>query len=260
MSHAVGSLSSFAHTQRAFTAHLRAPEVCAAPADVPTARMALYRELVYGNVERMIGNLFPVLRRITPEERWFALVRDFFQRHHCRAGLFAKVPLEFLHYVEHERDATGDPAFLGELVHYEWVDYATTTDPRDPDWHGVDPGGSLLDGIPVLNPLARLLNYRFPVHRIAPDYLPEAPPAAPTYLVVCRDRRDQVGFIDLNPVAARLLALINEDRAVTGRALLERIAAELGHPDPATVLAGGAGILARLQTRDVILGVRRDAP
>jgi len=248
--------SSFATAQRQFTAHLRAPQTVAPPTDVAADRMALYRELVYGNLERMLANLFPVLRKITPDVRWFALVQDFVQRHQCRAGLFTRVPQEFLQFIEAERDPIDDPPFLPELVHYEVVDYAVTIDPREIEWAGVDSTGDLLVGVPVLNPLARLLSYRYPVHRIAPTFLPTAPTGEQTYLVVCRDREDKVSFLDLNPVSARLLALIDEGHGITGRAMLERIALELGHHDPDLVVAGGAEILTRLRARDVLLGVR----
>ncbi len=249
-------LKSFARTQLQFTQHLRAPEAAMAPVDVPAARMAVYRELVYGNIERMIANLFPVLRKITADEAWFALVQDFFQRHQCRAGLFTKVPQEFVQFMEQERDLAQDPPCVLELVQYEAIDYAVTIDPREINRAGVDPDGDLLAEVPVLNPIARLLAYQYPVHRISPDFIPEVPPEVPTYLVVCRDREDKIGFIDLNPVAARLLELIQQDHRITGRGLLERIALELAHPDPEAVVVGGREILERLRVRDVLLGTR----
>ena len=72
------------------------------------------------------------------------------------------------------RDA-GDPPWLAELAHYEWVELALQIaerrrlPPHDPD-------GDLLDGVPVLSPLAWPLAYRWPVHRIGPDSSPSAPP------------------------------------------------------------------------------------
>lgn len=247
-------LKSFERTQLQFTQHLRAPGVVAAPPGVAAERMALYRELVYGNIERMIANLFPVLRKITADEPWYALVQDFFQCHQCRAGLFTKVPQEFLQFMAQAREVSRDPPFILELVQYEWIDYAVTIDPRDIDWSGTDPQGDLLEGVPVLNPIARLLTYRYPVQKISPSFIPEAPPEGPTYLVVCRDREDKVGFIDLNPVSARLLELIEQAHGMTGRSLLERIARELSHPDPEVVIAGGQEIMERLRARDVLLG------
>jgi uncharacterized protein len=187
-------LRSFELTQRQFTQHLRAPGDIPVPSNVPAARMAVYRELVYGNIERMIGNLFPVLRKITADDAWYALVQDFFQHHQCHAGLFTKVPQEFVQFMETERNLALDPPFMLELVHYEWVDYAVTIDPRVIERAQVCAEGDLLAGVPVINPIARLLSYRYPVHRISPTFLPDAPPEQATYLVVCRDQEDQVGL------------------------------------------------------------------
>lgn len=247
---------SFELTEASFTGHLRAPETVMPPGDVADARMAVYRDLVYSNIERMMSNLFPVLRTVTADEPWHALVRDFFQRHQCHAGIFTKIPLEFVQFLESERDLTQDPPFILDLAHYEWVEYAATIDPREIDWQGIDPMGPLLDAVPTLNPIAWLLTYRYPVQKLGPSYLPDAPPTTPTYLVVCRDRDDKVSFLDLNPVSARLLELIQQDLHLSGRALLERIALELAHPDPDAVVSGGLEILERLRARDVILGTR----
>jgi hypothetical protein len=109
----------------------------------------------------------------------------------------------------------------------------------------------------VLSPLAWPLAYRFPVHRLSPDYTPGTAPETPTFLVVYRDRGDRVGFLEINPVTARLLErLAAPDAEATGRVLLTRIATELGHPDPRVVIDGGADILEALRRRDVILGTR----
>lgn len=247
---------SFEYTEDTFTRHLRDPSGVAAPADVPETRMAVYRDLVYSNIERMISNLFPILRKVTADEPWHALVRDFFQTHYCHAGIFTKVPQEFLQFLEHERNLTKDPPFILELAHYEWVEYAATIDPRDIDPTGVNPDGDLLHGVPLLNPIAWLLSYRYPVQKISPNYLPAEAPVEMTYLVVCRDRNDKVGFMDLNPVSARLLELIQQDNGVTGLELLERIVLQLSHPQPEHVIKGGQEILERLRARDVILGTR----
>ena len=121
---------------------------------------------------------------------------------------------------------------------------------------GIDPEGDLLAGVPVLSPLAWPLAYRFPVQRISPNDKPHQAPEEPTYLVVYRDRRDEVGFIELNPVAARLLERIAEERDKSGRELLDDIAKELQHRNPEAVIDGGLEIMAQLRAKDVLLGIR----
>jgi hypothetical protein len=243
--------------QYAFAAHIRDPEHAPAPKGIEDRRMAIYRELFFNNVEALIGGAFPVLRRILGKQRWEAMLRDWFVRHRARTPLFLELSQEFLHYLAAERAPTeDDPPFLLELAHYEWVELALSIDERELETSGVDPDGDLLAAYPVLSPLAWPLAYAWPVHRLSPDFQPAKPPAETTRLVVYRNRNDQIGFLEINLVTARLLELLSAagEAPLSGRECLLRIATELSHPDPDAVVAGGAEILAALRTRDVLLG------
>lgn len=243
--------------QLEFAAHIRDPEHAPAPAGVEDRRMAIYRELFFNNVRDLLGRSFPVLRKLLGDGAWNAIVRDWLIRHRAQTPLFLELPQEFLHYLLEEREpADGDPPFMAELAHYEWVELALSIDEREPELPGVDPDGDLLAGRPALSPLAWSLAYAWPVHRIAPDFQPKEPPAEPTRLVVYRDRSDQVGFLEINLVTARLLELLLDERGArpTGRECMLQIAAELAHPAPETVVTGGAALLAELRARDVVLG------
>ena len=243
----------FQERQFEFAAYLRDPQSAPRPADVEQRRMALYRELLYNNVEGFLAKGFPVVRAITADESWDALVGDFFARHRSTSPLFREIPEEFLHYLAEERGTQpGDPPFLAELAHYEWVEMAVALADDAGAAAGVDPDGDLLAGTPVLSPLAWTLGYRYPVHRIGPDYRPVE--EEPTFLVVYRDRDDEVGFLVLNPVTARLLEGLRETPTLTGRDLLAGIAAEIGHADPQIVIDGGQAVLEDLRRRGVILG------
>jgi len=251
------SRPEFIKRQYAFAAHIRDPEGAPVPGDVEDRRMGIYRELFYNNVQDFMSNSFPVLRELYGNEQWHLMVRDYFARHRAHTPLFLQMPQEFLRYLEQERDRhPEDPPFLRELAHYEWVELALSIDTREIELAGVDPEGDLLHGVPVLSPLAWPLAYQYPVHRIGPDFRPQEPPQQPTYLVVYRDRDDDVGFLEINPVTARLLAQVSTGDAPTGDTALRQIARELQHPDPETVIRGGLDILQDLRSRDVILGVR----
>jgi uncharacterized protein len=241
-----------------FAAHIRDPGRAPAPEGVEDRRMAIYRELFFNNVRDLLGRGFPVLRKLLGEPGWERMIRDWLVSHRAQSPLFLELPREFLQYLLDEReDRSGDPPFVAELAHYEWVELALSIDEREPELPGVDPGGNLLEGVPVLSPLAWPLVYAWPVHRISPEFQPQDPPAEPTRLVVVRDRRDRVGFLEINLVTARLLELLSPDAspARTGRECLLKIAEELGHPDPAVVVSAGAAILEDLHRRDVVLGV-----
>ena len=248
----------FIRLQYEFTSHIRSPDQNPAPVGIEDRRLNIYRELLYNNVEGFIANNFPVIRKILTDANWHAMLRDYFATHQARTPLFPKMAQEFLRYLETERDPKDDPPFIAELAHYEWVEAGLMVDARDIADVEVEADGDLRAGVPVLSPLAWPLSYRFPVHRIGPDYLPSEVPEQPTYLVVYRDRSDAVGFMELNPVSARLLELVGGQSRRSGKVLLEEIARELGHAEPDEVVASGLEILERLRARDVILGVQLD--
>jgi uncharacterized protein len=253
----VAELPDFQRRQYGLAAHLRDPEKVPPPPGMETRRLALYRELLYNNVEGFLQKAFPVLRRITRDDRWHAMAHDFFARHRSRSPLFREIALEFLTYLEQERGVVADdPPFLRELAHYEWVEQELFFSDVDRTLPVADPDGDLSAGVPVPSPLARVLSYRYPVHRIGPEFQPSAPPASPTHLVVYRDRQDRMGFLEINPITRRLLELLQEGTGGTGLQILEQIAAELAHPRPEVVLTGGRELLAELRDRDILLGTR----
>ena len=219
--------------------------------------MAIYRDLFYNNVEGFLSGTFPVLRSIHDDTTWHAMARAFFSGHRSHSPLFLEIPREFLNWLREERaPGVDDYPFLYELAHYEWVELAVSVAEESVDRDVVDPAGDLLDAIPVLSPLVWHLAYDYPVHRIGPDFLPDASGRQPTWLVVYRDRNDEVGFIEINPVTKRLLELLEENRGLTGRQLLSAIAVEMSHPQPAAVIDAGRDILETLRNKDIVPGTR----
>jgi hypothetical protein len=251
-------LPRFQRAQYEFAAHLRDPEANPAPADIEDRRMQIYRELFYNNIEDFLANAFPVLRRISADDIWHARVRDFYARHQCHDPIFHRVAAEFLGFLENERgEHADDPPFIRELCHYEWVELALSVSELELTPELADPNGDLLNGRPLVSPLAWTLSYEWPVHRIGPDAIPEAPEAQPTYLIVNRNRQDEVKFMEINAVTARLMQLLEEDAESSGSELMAQIARELNHPQPQAVIEAGAEILRDLRERDILLGTRR---
>jgi hypothetical protein len=97
------------------------------------------------------------------------------------------------------------------------------------------------------------------VHTLSPDHQPAEAPETPTFLVVYRDREDQIGFLEVNAVTARLIELLVDDENPSGQAALEKIAAEIDHPRPDTVVEGGLEILKNLRDRQIILGTDKSS-
>lgn len=248
--------SGFLEIQREFTAHMRNPERNPAPEGIEDRRIGVYRELLYNNIESFMSGSFPVVRSLFTDDDWNVLVRGYFAGHVARTPLFPKLPQEFLQYLAAAELPLPVPAFLRELAHYEWLELEVSLDKREIGDVEIDPATNCLDGVPVMNPVARVHAYAFPVHRISQEYQPVDPSAAPTYLSVWRRRDDEVGFMELNPMTARLVELIVDDTHRSGRELLGQIAVELQHPTPAIVIDGGAAILDELTARELVLGAR----
>jgi len=246
---------NFIRQQQAFTARVRDPDNVTLPAGVDARRMAVYEELVYNNVEEFLRHAYPVLRRISSDEQWHQRVRNFLRLHRAQTPLFPEMPREFLLYLEQHEAGENDFPFLLELAHYEWAELALSISEAEIDETGLDAEGSLLQGIPVLSPLLWLCSYRFPVHRISPEFIPEQPQQTQTHLLVYRNREHRVGFLELNPVTARLLQRLEQNETKSGEALLRELAEEMQHPKPQTVIEGGLQLLQELMRRDVILGV-----
>ncbi|MFZ5654827.1 MAG: DNA-binding domain-containing protein [Pseudomonadota bacterium] len=253
--------ADFARLQREFAGHLRDPDHRPPPPGIEPRRMQVYRELIFNNIVGFIRNGFPVLCGLLGTARVERLVRDFIVRHRAETPYFLEIGREFLAYLHDEyRPEPDDPGYLPELAHYEWVELALEVAETAIPEAGIDPRGDLLHGVPVLSPLAWVLTYSYPVHRLGPSFQPAAPPPQPTHLVVHRNRAGEVKFLEINAVTARLLQLLRHDggTALTGAQALQRIAAELRHPDPELVMAAGRDTLHELRTAEVILGSAAD--
>lgn len=216
--------------QLAFARHLRDPQRHAAPAGLDPQRVATYRRLFFNNVESVLGANFPVIAQVLGPQQWPQLVRRFYAEHPSAAPLFTELSREFVAYLRQLQDPPRP--FLAELAHYEWVELALLLDPQELAQVPVDAATDLLQGRVVCSPLAWLLVYRHPVHRIRPEHQPEQPPPLPSYLVVYRARDDQIGFMELNQVSARLLELLGsaaqQQPPLSGRQVLAQLATELG--------------------------------
>lgn len=251
-------IPAFKQAQYAFTAHLRDPDNNPMPAGIEDRRMGIYRELLYNNVEGFLSSGFPVIKKIYGKDDWHKMVRDFFAHHESHSPYFLEISQEFLAYLENERQPQShDPAGLIELAHYEWVELALSIADVNIDMTNIEPNADLLAGHPALSPLAWPLAYQFPVHKMCSDFLPAVAPAQMTYLVVYRNRNDDVKFMEINPITARLLHLLQEHETMTGKQAIEQITEEMQHPNPEVVMQGGQSALQALQSSGIILGTTR---
>ncbi len=239
---------SFQSGQLAFAAHLRDPAVNPAPADIEDRRVAIYRDLIYNNIEAFLSSGFPVLRGLMSDDNWHHLVRGFVRDHRCHTPYFLEISQEFLLYLREDKACIPEGLpFILELTHYEWVELALDVSPEILPEQTTDATQpvALLDASLQISPLAWRLNYNFPVHKIGLDYQPLEAPEQPTSLVVYRGPDEQIHFFESNAVTMRLLQLL-EDAQLSARRALEQIALELQHPEPEALVTMGESIIQQL--------------
>ncbi|KFN41683.1 DNA-binding domain-containing protein [Arenimonas metalli] len=236
--------------QFTLAAHIRDPEHAAPPPDIEDRRLQVYRDLFFNSLEGLLAGNFPVIRKILDGGRWQALVRDFYREHRCATPIFPELPREFLQYLQ-ARDA-GDPPWLLELAHYEWVELAL--DLSDAEVAPHDPSGDLLQGRPLLSPLAWPLAYAWPVHRLSPSHQPSEPPPQPTFLLVQRGADHRVRFNELTALSFRLLQRLADEPLLSGREQLLALAAEAGASDIDAFLAQGLAMLEQFRAAGIVPG------
>ncbi len=236
----------FQRYQQEFTAHIRNPKVHKKPAGVVPARMAVYREAVFNNIFESVSVCFPVCQAAIGKRAWRALLKDFVKSHPAQSPIFREIPQQFLAFLNTQ---TSQPAFLAELAHYEWVELAVSAQQTEPI--KLSENTHLLSEKPLLTPAHMLLEYDFAVQKIARGKLPKA--TEKTYLLVFRNAKFEVKFIELNPTTFQLLQLI-EKSEMTGEQALMRLAASIQHPNVDAVIAFGAEILSDLANQEAIIG------
>lgn len=248
----------FKDLQYAFAKHIRDPENHAAPIDVEDRRLAVYRDLFFNNLSSLLGQTFPVLRRIHQQDRWQRLIRQFMQNYQAETPYFLQLPREFLRFLQnHYKKDEDDFPFLLELAHYEWVELALSVSEEENPLNNINPEGNLLEGTPVKSRLAWLCSYHYPVHRITPDFLPQEPLQTPVFIVVYRQSDDDIGFMELNPVTASLLERIEANTHKNGTALLIELAEEMNYSDTKILIQHGEQALNELKTAGILLGTKK---
>ena len=246
---------ALARLQNSFAGHIRNPDSVPPPDGIEDRRMAIYRDLFFNNIVTFLSSNFPVLKTLFSKQDWSDLCREFFTDYRCHTPLFPEIPREFLQYLQdHRKDQSGDPPFMLELAHYEWVELALALDEAELDDIVVNPDGDLLGAVPVLSPLAWPLSYQYPVHEIRKDFQPDSLPEKATHLLIWRQQDFTVKFMLLNEISLLLLQKLKEEPARSGLELLTEIAGTINHPKPEVVIEGGKDLLNELQEKQIILG------
>lgn len=249
---------SFIRTQHQFTQYIRNPKTAPAPTDIEQRRMDLYCDFLFTNISNFLAENFPVLNKIMSEQQWEELSRDFFSRHPSHSPYFSQISQEFLQYLQSERlenpQSKHDFPFLLELAHYEWTELVMSI-AEDVDSESsiiTDPLAQAL----TLSDTALALAYQYPVHKISPSFIPTEPPAQPSYLVVYRNVDDQIVFLETNPVTHALLETLADNTEQATLSVLNKLADDMQHPNPDTLIQGGLSILNDFISRGIVISAQ----
>jgi hypothetical protein len=220
---------------------------------VGAERFLVYRSLVHNRVRNTVRDFITRTAARLGIKRLRADVADFMDERAIVSPYLRDVPAEFVEFaIPRWRDDASLPAYVVDLARHELVDYTVRNDPR---------GGEAPTGEPLAldRPLrfdgaARLIEYDYAVHRLPLDEDDRSEPAREaTRLLVYRDAKHKVRYLELTPLAAAILRqLVVQGLAVADglRAACDELGVELGDEQ----LGIAAQLLADLADRGVMLG------
>ncbi|WDY60086.1 HvfC family RiPP maturation protein [Pseudomonas sp. PSKL.D1] len=202
--------------------HIRAPQTHQPPPGIEARRLAVYRQLFFGNMQSLLAGSFPVLHACLSAGEWHALTEHFYAHHRCQTPLFTEVAGEWVEYLSGREDL---PGWMAELAHYEWVETVLLLSDQTLPPQG--PEGDLLADELRLSGLAMPLAYAWPVSHIGPGNVPAHASGEPTLLLAYRGADLKVHFSRLAPLAYALLVSLQQ-QGLSGREHLEALAERMG--------------------------------
>lgn len=199
---------------------------------------AIYRKNTPDSLIEILTNMFPLLQTALGSQNWKKQVDDFFQNHPIKTPIVHEIPDEFVDYLYHHAEKKHF-----ELAHYEWVEIALYFDKTDLAQIPCHSTGDLLQGIPVVSPLAYLLHYET-LKQHAEDYY-----------IAYRNTKHDVFYLGINLFSAKFFELLQKNTSLSGESVLKTLAIDTHHPSPALVLENGLALLQEWREKDIILGI-----
>ena len=250
---------TFTEYQATFAARIRMPKLAPRPPGATVKRMRVYEELLFNNLEGFLLACFPITREILGKRAWQKALRRFFSEHRCHSPLFRDIPKSFLDWMQAGGATQFEKLpFLAEFMHYEWLELHVSISTDEPNPVAFDQAGDLLQGRPALHPTARVACYHYQVHRIGPHFKPTTPDTEAHCYLLFRDDTDDVRFILLNPLSARLLSLLVKHQP-SGREALAHLAGQISPAQYERFVHAGGDLLRDLHAQGALLGTWRES-
>ncbi len=231
--------------QQEFSSYLRSPKQRKRPSGIPARPAHIYEELLFNNICGFIDACFPVAKSLFAEKRWRAMCRGFFRDWQSHTPYFSKIPEQFVQYIKANHAELKLPAYLPDLLHYEWLELAVDT--------AKDKNSNRANSLRLmLNSSVRYARYDWPVHRISSTYRPRKPHN--TFLLLHRNTEFEVKFLEINEITAQLLDILAAG-ATSAKDALKQLAKKLGYANPDTLQVHGYVLLADLIKQNIVQGI-----
>lgn len=236
--------SSLHNFQQEFSSYLRDPKKSQRPQGIPARPARIYEDLLFNNICGFFDACFPVAKSLFADTRWRALCRGFFRDWQSHTPYFSKIPEQFVQYIKANAGDVSVPAYLPDLLHYEWLELAVDTSEDKAS-------GSANSRFLTLNPSVRYAQYSWPVHRISKAYRPRK--VQDTFLLLYRNDECEVKFLEINQITAQLLDILASG-TTTAKDALKQLAKKLGYANPDALQMHGYVLLADLLKQNILQG------
>ena len=245
--------NDFRWHQHNFSDHIRHGTDDTQPEGVEVRRMKIYRDLFFNNVKGFIVEGFPVLADLWGESKVETEVKEFWQEHHCDSPYFLEISREFLTWLIEERTPKdSDFPFLYELAHYEWIELDIAFRHKSQFDKPIDANTLNPDSLLAVSDIAQSLQYQYPVHQIRQGFQPQEPLEIPLFLIVYRDEEDEVQFMEINPMTARLLELIRQGEGAVLESLISCMSELLPEMEEVQVESAVIQVVLELAQRQIV--------
>ena len=234
------SLQAF---QISYGKYLRNPDGSVLPEGIPQRRSEIYEGLLFNNISGFINNCFPVTRSLHSSDDWKKLIRSFFKDWRCTTPIFSQLPFEFVRYCSETLIVDTLPAWMPELLHYEWVELEVDVKANEDEQSDAS--------VVQLNTSTALLAYNWPVHTISSKSIPDE--ASQTFLVVYRNEECKVRFLEINATTYMLLQQI-QDAPDKINNVIASFVDTLNHPDPEALEGFTLQVMQDLKEKEILLG------
>lgn len=216
---------------------------------MPAPALSIYRRLVRGNFYAAIQQALPITRHLLGRDELESLIGSFLDSSldSTRVQIRAlwQAPATFSAWMTENRCERFSPA-LAELIHFECVELEILYAPDAPSIETARPP-SLASRIEA-DPSARLLAYRYPVHRISlKNKAFPKPSAFPHFLIAWRsDEKMQIR--EVSAAVAKVLMYCGTETSLAES--IDRIEAE---EPPGLDVQAVLGTLAELQLEGALI-------